>query len=327
MKERNLTFFECISRSLQNGITGLVVHDSLLFYLMRIVFSNAEYDHFQAFCQAIIQNDTHHLELNPQLIHNNAMKQWVYRFSKVERSVAKTPDVWFQDYPKLLKGAMLRFFVYHRDYIHKPHRIYCKYVFAHLAAEFYHQAIGISEKKRIRWFYPLGALDYFHSIVIQPEKEIGSFTLLDSSAPPLLLREMSEEEEEGEELPPRFVLRLSQPIKGGKSWLNEQVGTFEGEDKVYICTFEPNNETLSEDIYQIYPGDRNRCFFDLGFYEMMVVYCIIAENRAGICATHKHNEQYPFFKLLPGTQQVVVVVARDLAQSAEILNRQTKYLL
>ena len=140
--EDGLTYFECISRSI-GKCTGIQVHDTILYYFMKIVFSNAAYTNFQDFCENIKSNNTKHLKLNPQLVNNNAVKQWVKRFSHVEKSVATTPDVWFISYPKLLKGAMLRFFYWHRDYSNKPHRIYCKYVFSYLIADFYNCSVGI----------------------------------------------------------------------------------------------------------------------------------------------------------------------------------------
>ena len=215
--EEGLTFFECISRSIGN-CTGQNVHSSLLYYFMKIVFNNANYKSYQEFCQAIKREETKELELKPTIINNEAVKEWIKRVSQKEKSVSNRVDVWFASYPKFLKAVMLRFFYWHRDYKKKPYRIYCKYVFSHLAADFYKCSIGILEEGGggsntfgVRWFYPLGAQDYYqinilNCIVIQKEKKQGSFTLLNppekvrcqGSVIPLLLVIDSEEEEDEE---------------------------------------------------------------------------------------------------------------------------------
>lgn len=347
--ERGLTFFECISRSIGNGRDSLYIHDALLFYFMKIIFSNANYVDFEHFCKAIVSNKTRHLVLNPKLITNDAVKQWVKRFAQVEKSVANTPDVWYLAYPKLLKGAMLRFFAYHRNYAQKPSRIYCTNVFAILVADLYNVAVGVSGKAcrpgvfKVRWFYPLGAKDYYFqhtlkSIIVASDERggSGSFCLLQSLlhsvvVPPLLLQPEEEEDDDEcimQQKHPKFVFRISRELKlrnGKKSRSNDQIAEFiELDDDVHICKFEPNEATLEDDLYQIYPGNPAKCYFELGLGEILVIYCIV-EKRAIICATHNMNDQYPFFQLRPGTHEIVVVVAKNLTRSGEALLQQTGY--
>jgi hypothetical protein len=337
--EDGLTYFECISRSI-GKCTGIQVHDTILYYFMKIVFSNAAYTNFQDFCENIKSNNTKHLKLNPQLVNNNAVKQWVKRFSHVEKSVATTPDVWFISYPKLLKGAMLRFFYWHRDYSNKPHRIYCKYVFSYLIADFYNCSVGIAEEGGenaygVRWFYPLGAKDYYQSerikcIVIRKDTKKDSFSLLEppeliknqGSIPPLLLS-IDKSFEEEEEMYPRFVLRVSKDMKlssGQKSRSNDEIAKFvdlEGKEQIYICDYNKSYENT--DIYQIYPGNPNHCFFDIGLGECMIMYCVTSNGNPILCAVHKSNEQYPYFQLIKDTKQIVVVIAKDISASKEMI--------
>lgn len=351
--ESGLTFFECVSRTLGGRRTGLQTHDELLFYLMNIVFENAHYANFAEFCQAIRNEKTKQLMLKPTLVNNSAVKQWIKRFHSREKGFAQTPDVWYMSYPKLLKGAMLRFFWYHHDYASKPGRIYCKRVFAHLTADLYQCSVGIIEDEgrgeRMTWFYPLDASDYYRdeslvSIVVRQEKDL-SFSLikpppavLDLGGEPPLLLQGGEEDFVSIDATileimaaHKFVLRLAQEEKlnnGSMSRKNNVVAEFEnlGND-VYVCYYTPPLETLEDDIYQIYPGDETKTFFQLGLGEIIVVYCIVEKGKAIVCARHDMNDQYPFFRALPQTNAIVVIVARNLAESANALMKETEFVL
>jgi hypothetical protein len=169
--ENNLTFFECVSRfmymnqNMYGGMDARRVHDATLMYFANIVFENVErYDNnFALLIKDIQKNNTKHLTLKRSCVFNGAVKQWIKRFHSVEKGVAKSPEVWFVEYPKLMKGAFLRFIYYHKDYLAKPHRLFCKYVFAHLIVDQLNCRMCIvgSSVEACRWFYPLDYGDYY----------------------------------------------------------------------------------------------------------------------------------------------------------------------
>lgn len=196
-EERNLTFFECLSRTLKSHQwNGREIHDQLLLHMANVCFAGAEecYQHFSELIDDIRCALTEHLVLRPECVENLAVQQWVRRFHHSTPCVSDDARQWLTEYPVLLKTAIIRFLWYHR----KPHRLYCKYTFALLAVEYYHCTLGIEEGTdcnwKTRWFYPLDSDQYFietsDTVVMRQEKN-STFTLLleqqDRPTQPLLL--------------------------------------------------------------------------------------------------------------------------------------------
>ena len=196
IQENNLTFFECVSRFMYahkkdyGGLDACSIHDATLMYFAKIVFENtSQYKgNFALLMNDICKNKTKHLILKRSCVFHAAVKQWIKRFHSVEKSVAKSPEVWYLEYPKLMKGAILRFLYYHRDYHSKPHRLFCKYVFAHLIVDQLNCRICIVGEPHVeacRWFYPLDYGDYYidsglNTLIIRQEGGGPAFFLLEA---------------------------------------------------------------------------------------------------------------------------------------------------
>lgn len=187
VEETNLTFFECVSRFMHahpleyGALDARSIHDATLMYFASIVFENiAPYQgNLSLLIADIRKNNLKHLVLKRSGVFHAAVKQWITRFHSVEKSVAKSPEVWYLEYPKLMKGAFLRFIYYHKDYRSKPHRLFCKYVFAHLVVDQLNCRMYLVEAHR--WFYPLDYGDYYidatlNTLIIRQEN--SSFSLL-----------------------------------------------------------------------------------------------------------------------------------------------------
>ena len=114
---------------------------------------------------------------------------------------------------------------------------------------------------------------------------------------------------------PRFILRVAKELKlsdGQSSKSNQPVGDFIKKGNCYSFKFKhPISMTTNDDddiLYQIYPGNPNKCFFDLAEKECMIISCILSNNKESVCAVHSINDQYPYFKILPETIKITIVI-------------------
>jgi len=199
VSDTHLTFFECVARFMHahpddfKPMNAQQIQERTLMHFADIVFENvARYrGDLRVFLRDVRSGNTKHLVLKSSCIFNGAVKAWIKRFHSVEKSVAQTPEIWYLEYPKLMKGAILRFIYYHRNYAKKPHRIYSVHVFAHLIADQLNCRVCIvaAEVARFRWFYPLDYGDYYMDasiLTLLVAQEADAFSLLEARSSDIL---------------------------------------------------------------------------------------------------------------------------------------------
>lgn len=81
----------------------------------------------------------------------------------------------------------MNFIEYHRSYVEKPNRVFCRIVFAHLVSEVFCCRIGF-EATTIDWIYPLNVEDYYigmdiKTVLLKYVKEDRVFEVLQPRCP------------------------------------------------------------------------------------------------------------------------------------------------
>lgn len=337
-------FFACISRALEDKFKPKVVHDKLLMQFARAMFFNV------GECETVAQVlniSSEKLVLNKACYEHPAVKVWIERVHASEPCLHKRAKDWFRIYPKLLKGLARRFLHYHMSYKQKPHRIVCRILFAHLAAELFCCRIGfIQPNGKDKWIYPLDSDDYYIGMnitTIALRYVDDTFELL---RPPSLLSFVSDddlrlvpltkdEEEEMEQV--SFMLRkyaienMETKLVVGQTHSNVQVGMFKAlSQHVHVIYYTPLSTT--EDImYQIYPGNEEKTFYTLPYACSLFVYRAVNKPGAkellqtSLIAHTDSFDHYIYFYLPADTIAILVVCAKNAKEAEALLLSQTTF--
>lgn len=349
--ERGLTFFECVARSIdvnKTHATALEIHNRLVLHLAQIVFVEAD---MCATIEEFLAN-YHSMTLRTSGVLHSAVKQWARRIHAKEKSVAKDPAIWLKQYPKFYKAVMLRFIHYHRDYRTKPHRLYCRRVFAHLVADLYVCRVGLLDPNtdQFNWIYPVDSGDYLSdvqlpAIVIQQDSEIKEqFALIMeptsiinvTNLVPCLLTCTTMYFDATETDTPIYNLRRytkQEDEHGMQKHINTVVGTFKKQGpNVHAIEYRPkmDNDDGSVYYYMIYPSDESKTMFVFLKDQAMYIFHVQGDEKeskatAICCCENVHHDTYPYFELKPLVFAILVVMAKNQQEAKKYVTEQTKF--
>jgi hypothetical protein len=155
-------FFQCIGSLL--GTEPIRVHSDTVLHFARIVFTNWDeinHHHHHHSLESILndQKILAQLQVCRASALNPAVRAWIKRVHNGQPTMHQTPEDWIRVYPKVFKGAALRFLYYHRSYERKPGRLFCRVTFAHLVSEVYCCRVSIEAGEN--WIYPTSSNKYF----------------------------------------------------------------------------------------------------------------------------------------------------------------------
>jgi hypothetical protein len=208
-------FFECVGLALD--IEPARVHGDTILQFARIIFINwNDVVNGAGSMEAILTTKTilSKLKVRSAAAHNSAVRAWITRLHQGQPTMHQKPEDWIRVYPKVFKGAALRFLYYHRSYERKPSRLFCRVTFAHLVSEVY--CCRISLDAGCNWIYPTSSNKYFcdmelTSVALEYCNETKTFALcgekitdplLAAAVPPLkLVKSDCEDYDDGRVLP------------------------------------------------------------------------------------------------------------------------------
>jgi hypothetical protein len=335
------------------------IHTKVLLHFARIMFFNVSE------CETIAQvlnMPSDKLVLNPLCTVHPAIKHWIARIHANKPELHKTPADWMRVYPKLLKGMALRFLHYHRSYKKKQHRLFCRFVFSHLACEVFCCRIGLypipqlslaeeeeEDDESIRWFYPLDSDDYFIdmdivTILLRPDSTLrGRYHLCPSALlvvpPPTEVHLLQSQTDlaKMEETAVSFMLRRysvqEMQVNDNKtaSHENVKVGMFECiKPGLHIIRHQPLSDVCEKHIYQVYPGDENKTMYDvpsLFVYRAVTAVGHTLLFKVTLLAHSDSHDQYVYFYLTPDTQAIVVVCSRTAKEAETILSNEPIFVV
>lgn len=309
------TFAACIAGR-RNLACAETVHNLILMHFAELVFSNArDFD-----------NPTHLLKhsalltLDSTALFHPALRAWIKRVSSQEKIIHHTPLACFQAYPKLYKCLALRFIKYHASYAEKPYRLYCRFVFAHLAADLWECAVGFTKPAGV-WINPLDSVVYY---LFDYHGE-GKFALLETTQllqpqPPMKRYTNERDDDDDEEARGRFVLRCYR-IEA-EDHVNRVVAVFQRyRENVYFCKFSPAPDAPASEVYQLYPLDETKTVLDIPNNMMLAVYVVVGqdESKIELVAQTTRGDQPLHWTMNESVYAVMVVIARDVSEADRMI--------
>ncbi len=353
-----MNFYECIAKGLDTGLSPETVQSMTLMHFARILFVDLGKRETPA--QVYDETTSASLVLREAGMKHAAIRQWIAKVHAAEPHMHKDPRDWYRAYPKLLKGAALRFLYYHR----KPHRIMCKLVMAHLLTEIFCCRIGfvVSPEKMDdpEWIYPLDSEDYYIDMDIVSIaiicKEKGHFEL--QQPEPFLVvaaaaaEEMIPKAAKAAALkaavaavvvePSSFMLRKYSvesldAASSSKEHINVQVGMFARmTDGVYVINYQPLPKSpmnMHENIYQVYPGDESKTYYTIPPGCSIFVFRLFAKQGtdkrhfAALAQTASHDVYLYFHLPQEDTRGVLVVCAESAEVAEKLILDKTQFVL
>jgi hypothetical protein len=183
MEPPPLNFFQCVGSAM--GIEPARVHNDSVLHFARIIFTNWDEINsgLDGGLEALLRDPNgllSQLQVCRAAALNPAVRSWIKRLHDGQPTMHQTPEDWIRVYPKVFKGAALRFLYYHRSYERKPGRLFCRVTFAHLVSEVY--CCRVSIDAGASWIYPTSSNKYFWdmeliSVALEHCSEPKSFVL------------------------------------------------------------------------------------------------------------------------------------------------------
>jgi len=299
MNHEGLDFFSCIARR-RGNLDPTVVHKHILQHFKNILFTS----------------DDDGESIAPFGRDHPAIKTWIKKCGFPDNAC-----------DKLIKGAALRFLHYHRDYVRKPGRLFCKHVFALLVVDMWGVAVGYSPAAAgkasggggtVQWINPLESTDYY----LLCDHGNGRFSIVDEE-------EMMSLIDPG---PARFMLRKYSVVnlggpsvaKGDTGPSNHPIGPFvpfPDDGRIHYIDYEPLPKRPGEesDMYQLYPLDETKTFYTIPTGHAVFVYLVGKLNRKlELVAYTEYHDQYLYWPMTELTRGVVVVVAKSAKEAEEL---------
>jgi hypothetical protein len=184
-------FFQCVGLVL--GIEPARVHDDTVLHFARIIFINWDATAAGIGNMDAIFSDPDllsELQVCRAAVLNPAVRAWIKRLHQGQPTMHHRPEDWIRVYPKVFKGAALRFLYYHRSYKLKPSRLFCRVTFAHLVSEVY--CCRVSLDCGSNWIYPTSSNKYFCdmeliSVALEYCSDTKTFVLCEKTTESLLV--------------------------------------------------------------------------------------------------------------------------------------------
>lgn len=361
------TYFECLSHAIlnDNGLHAKRVHDQCVMHFASLVFRlQAQHTNVDALLR---EAKTHTLCLRSaeEIAPMRAVRCWIARVHRTHPALHEEPRGWLRAYPKLFKSCALQLIHYHRNYERKPRRLFCRILFAILAAEVFAMQIGLSSPPHIQWIYPTAGCDYYldsdtKCIILAQDAQDGGWYSRPSSDcdgmmdawPPLLTHDdpiidlnnnnNNNNNDTAEQDNEQFMLRSYQAKSStnyastGVEHHNEAIGLFTRRGPhVHVIEYHPSASDAANCIYQIYPGDSQlTLYWPLqplhSLYAFAAVSSLQQHEKLAIepLAHTSDHDNYLYFSLAHQTRCVLVVKAVNLAQAqARILDSDPTFVV
>jgi hypothetical protein len=232
----------------------------------------------------------------PLCLKHKIVKLWIIRHCPVGTQLSEAQ----------FRASAINFLNYHKS---KPTRILCRILFAQLAADALECAVVL--RRECQWFYPLN-LEWdikWKTVLIDYDPIAKTFQHI------------------SEEFVLMFSLRKSITIRRG-CHSNVEVGKFK-QISAHCSVFE-GFEDAKEDgdqkvTYQIYPGDKNKTFYQLPEDMFLFVFCANGENAVVSVAERVEHDQYVYFERPLDCKAVIVVLAKNAIDAREFVKLEAKY--